>query len=75
MFGYIKVSLLLLATLFLFGCPGYRATSAKCRKKCSAIQYNNVGSNFMWRNIDLTYGKCTCTSRSGKEVYFYMNNR
>ena len=69
----MKIIFLFIIAFVLFGCNAYRETADRCRKKCRVVQTNNVGANFMWRDLDMTYGKCVCISESGKKKHFYMS--
>jgi hypothetical protein len=69
----MRMFLSLIAMFFMFSCTDYKRMSRKCRDRCGDVQENNVGARFMWRDIDFTFGKCTCVSRNGKIKQFYMS--
>lgn len=64
-----------LLTLFMVGCPEYDMYREKCQNICRSAQDDNVGSRFMWSDIDRSFGKCTCVSKNGTTFVQYISTR
>jgi hypothetical protein len=70
--GICIILFILIGFVLFSSCSKYEKMSTKCKSECTTIQENNVGFRFMWRNIDFTFGKCTCYSRSGTIKIFFI---